>query len=220
MNRQRRMFLKTGVAAGALALSSAPFISSYSGPDRRDLPDEGSFDHVLPGLDGERAKILYYASLAPSGHNAQPWTVTVADETSFIIGFDRKRTLPAVDPDNRELLLSIGTFIENLCLAAGSAGLDPKVDIISQGPEDQNVAKVILHNSQKKEYPLKRLELRRTVKSGLLSREIRKADVEKFAQPFKGRLFYFPTGTKHGVEANKGSRLVITFVKSPGMMKQ
>ncbi len=198
MNRQRRAFLKTSVAAGALALGSAPFISSCSGPDRRALPGEGSFDHAVPGLDRERAKILHYASLAPSGHNTQPWTVTVPDEASFIIGFDRKRMLPAVDPDNRELLLSIGTFIENLCLASGTAGFDPEVTIISQGRSDQNVAKVTLHKLQKKRaYPLKRLELRRTVKSGLLPREIRSADVGTLSQPFRGRLFYFPTGTKH-----------------------
>jgi hypothetical protein len=141
--------------------------------------------------------MLYYASLAPSGHNSQPWIVAIPDDTGFTIRFDPQRTLPAVDPENRELLLSIGAFIENLCLAAGNAGYDPEVDILSQSRTDQDIARIILHPAKPEKYPLERLQMRRTVKSGFQSREIKGADVETLAQPLKGRLFYFPARTRH-----------------------
>ena len=193
MNMQRRDFIKAGIATSALVLGASPFLTSCSTPCPRINPT----DSPVPGLDKQQAAMLHYASLAPSGHNTQPWTVSRSEKTGFTIGFDPKRTLPAVDPDNRELLLSIGTFIENLCLTAGNAGFDPEVTILSQVPTDPTVARIRLHPASPQNYPLKRLEMRRTVKSGMQSRDIKKSDVDKLSQPFDGRLFYFPTGTRH-----------------------
>jgi len=190
---QRRDFIKAGIAAGALALGAGPFLTSCSAPCRRIDPA----DSPVPGLDKQQAAMLHYASLAPSGHNAQPWTVSGSGNNGFTIGFDPERTLPAVDPDNRELLLSIGTFIENLCLAAGNAGYDPEVIILSRSRTDPEVARITLHPATPKNYPRKQLEMRRTVKSGMQSREIKNSDVDKLSQPFGGRLFYFPAGTRH-----------------------
>lgn len=201
MNKSRRSFLRTGIAAGALALGATPFFSSCSGPLHRS-PDA---DKAVTGLDRQKADMLYYASLAPSGHNSQPWTVAIPDATGFVVGFDPQRTLPAVDPENRELLLSLGTFIENLCLAAGNAGYDPEVHILSQNRTDPQVARITLHPARPGEYPLERLKLRRTVKSGFSSREIKGSDVERLAQPLDGRLFYFPAGTRHAACIAEGA---------------
>jgi len=193
VNKQRRDFIKAGVAASTLVLGASPFLTSCSRPHRRIDPAVSP----VPGLDRQQAAMLHYASLAPSGHNTQPWTVSHSENTGFTIGFDPKRTLPAVDPDNRELLLSLGTFIENLCLAAGNAGFDPELTILSQAPTDPTVARITLYPATPQNYPLKRLEMRRTVKSGMQSREIKQSDVDKLSQPFDGRLFYFPAGTRH-----------------------
>ncbi len=193
MNMHRRAFIKAGIAAGTIALGTGPFLTSCSTPDR----GIGPADSPVPGLDKQRMAMLRYASLAPSGHNTQPWTVSGSGKTGFTIGIDPERTLPAVDPDNREVLLSIGAFIENLCLAAGNAGYDPEVTIVSQDPTDSPVARIVLHPAAPQNYPLKRLEMRRTVKSGMQSREIKPSDVEKLSRPFDGRLFYFPAGTRH-----------------------
>jgi hypothetical protein len=77
----------------------------------------------------ELVEVLYYASLAPSGHNAQPWYVKVVNEKTCIIGLDPLRRLPAVDPNNRESLLSIGAFAESLSLAAGAKGYDTDMEV-------------------------------------------------------------------------------------------
>jgi hypothetical protein len=50
------------------------------------------------------------------------------------IGLDPQRRLPEVDPDNREALLSIGAFTENLALAAGTYGLHAEMEIIAANP--------------------------------------------------------------------------------------
>ena len=47
------------------------------------------------------------------------------------------RRLPAVDPQNRELLLSIGVFTENLSLAAGGYGDDLQVQVLASKPTDE-----------------------------------------------------------------------------------
>jgi len=197
MDSQRRAFIRAGITASALAFAIPPFLSGCAQPGHGPVSGSDRLVQPVAGLDLKRTRILFFASLAPSGHNSQPWKVTAPDETTFHIGFDPGRALPAVDPDNRELLLSIGTFIENLCLAAGNAGFDPEVTILSRSRSDQNVARITLHPSTPRQYPLQRLESRRTVKSGLLGREIARTDVDRLARPLDGRLFYFPAGTRH-----------------------
>ena len=78
-------------------------------------------------------RILYYASLAPSGHNAQPWTVRL-DGQQMWIGTDSARWLPNVDPTNREVTLSVGAFIENL-IAAAPAGTEASFYRTAAGAE-------------------------------------------------------------------------------------
>ena len=58
------------------------------------------------------------ASRAPSGHNTQPWLFDQEGDT-FIIRPDFSKALPVVDPDHRELYISLGCAAENLCLTSG-----------------------------------------------------------------------------------------------------
>jgi len=65
--------------------------------------------------------ILEFASLAPSGHNTQPWKFTV--EGHYIrISPDFTRRLPVVDADDHALYISLGCALENLLLAASHFG--------------------------------------------------------------------------------------------------
>ncbi len=58
---------------------------------------------------------------APSGHNTQPWLFT-HEKDKMIIAPDFKRALPAADPDNRELYISLGCAAENSMIAARREG--------------------------------------------------------------------------------------------------
>jgi hypothetical protein len=77
------------------------------------------------GLDGDLKEVLYYASLAPNGHNTQMWKVGVSGGGSVLrVYLDSSRLLPAVDPEGRESLISAGAFTENLCRALAAYGYD------------------------------------------------------------------------------------------------
>ena len=93
-------------------------------------------------------EILYLASLAPSGHNLQPWTMKIVGPKHWVLGSDRNLRLPAVDPDNRELLLSLGAFLENLVAVARAFGYEAEIKIIATGPFDSDIVDIRLRKAQ------------------------------------------------------------------------
>lgn len=66
-------------------------------------------------------QIANYASKAPSGHNTQPWKFRITDSTITIVP-NLEVALPVVDSNNRELYISLGCAVENVCIAAGHFG--------------------------------------------------------------------------------------------------
>jgi hypothetical protein len=62
-------------------------------------------------------EFVRYATLAPSGHNTQPWRFSV-NEYSIRIFPDFTRSLAVVDLDNRELYIRLCCALENLVIAA------------------------------------------------------------------------------------------------------
>ncbi len=66
-------------------------------------------------------QIASYASKAPSGHNTQPWKFHITDDTITVLP-NLEVTLPVVDRNNRELFISLGCAVENLCIAANYFG--------------------------------------------------------------------------------------------------
>ncbi len=71
-------------------------------------------------------KLVHYATLAASGHNTQPWKFVLRENT-IQIHPDYTRRLPVVDPDDRELWISLGCALENLLVAARAAGYEHQV---------------------------------------------------------------------------------------------
>lgn len=60
--------------------------------------------------------LLRYAVRAPSGHNTQPWRFRTADGRLHLYA-DRRRALPVVDPEDRELVMSCGAALAHLTVA-------------------------------------------------------------------------------------------------------
>ena len=135
--------------------------------------------------------------MAASSHNAQPWFVKVLGPGKWIVGIDPERRLAVVDPDNREMLLSIGAFLENLSLAAGALGYEAHTEITAREATDQQVVAVSLVRAKPTGYPLKRIRSRRTVRGGFRTGELKEKDVRALSEPFDGGLFYYPRGTEH-----------------------
>lgn len=77
-------------------------------------------------------KMVEWAARAPSGHNTQPWRFAFG-ESGVEIHPDFTKALPAVDPDDRELYISLGCATENLCIAASHMGYEATVSLKEYG---------------------------------------------------------------------------------------
>ena len=112
--------------------------------DSTDYPASESTDEKIGFL-------LRYAILAPSSHNSQPWRFCVSGN-EVDIGADESRWLDAADPTKRELYISVGCAIENLCVAAERFELKPRVEYHG-GTDTDTVATVTLReNSEPSTY--------------------------------------------------------------------
>jgi hypothetical protein len=152
----------------------------------------------IPELDDQSIAILYYASMAPSKHNAQPWFIKRISRFEWMIGADPERRLPAGDPQNRELLLAIGAFAENLSVAAEAFGYSVQVELLASKPTDEEILKVVLKKENAVDYPLTRITSRCTIRNGLKQTEIKNLDIQKISKSLWGGFFYFPPGSEHG----------------------
>jgi nitroreductase len=78
--------------------------------------------------------LIRFATLAPSGHNTQPWRFA-PDRDAISILPDFTRRTPAVDPDDHHLFVSLGCAAETLDLAArhGRQGGELAFDPADQG---------------------------------------------------------------------------------------
>jgi hypothetical protein len=72
----RRNFLKLS-GGGVILLGGMSVINACSGVKRNDVSRFNGEQGAIKGLGKEEMEILYLASLAPSSHNTQPWTVRI-----------------------------------------------------------------------------------------------------------------------------------------------
>ncbi len=153
-------------------------------------------DNAAPVNISERDHfLLRHASLAPSGHNTQPWRIKIVSENEWIIGWDKTRSLPAVDPENRELLLSIGAFCEALSIAAKSIGLETENKIIARNPFSPELVKIKFRSSGSSNEMLNALTKRRTLRNGYLSKDISQEDIKDISQNMNCSIYTFNRGS-------------------------
>ena len=94
----RRKFLGIGVGSILIAGGVGYLISDKNNFVRTNIKDSSTGNSLLKPDERE---ILYLASLAPSGHNTQPWFVKYIEPYHWIICNDKSKWLPAVDPTQR-----------------------------------------------------------------------------------------------------------------------
>jgi hypothetical protein len=209
----RRNFLKLS-GEGIFLLGGMSMMNACSGLGRNDLPQFNGEKESIKGLEKDEMQILYLASLAPSGHNTQPWTVRILEPKHWVIGSDKKRWLPAVDPENRELFLGIGAFIENLVIAAGTFGYEVDIQIIAKNALDSNIADIRLKRGKTVDLPLEKIRKRRTIRSGYTDQEIKAEDL-KYITKHEAKScmapnvptphsFYFPNNSPKGKYLQEG----------------
>jgi hypothetical protein len=191
---KRRTFISIGGATLAALGTGGYLLSDRSNLERSDLALPFNQDQILRP---DEKDILFLASLAPSGHNTQPWFVQYLAPFRWVIGNDETKWLPAVDPTQRETILSIGAFVQNLEIAADSYGYACDWQLIAATNQDKRVLELKLNpKATKGSFDLEKIKGRRTVRSGYLTEELRKDDLEYLVGPDSEFVQYFPFKSK------------------------
>jgi hypothetical protein len=148
-------------------------------------------------LKPDEKEILFLASLAPSGHNTQPWLVQYLAPYHWIIGNDKSKWLPAVDPNQRETILSIGAFIQNLEYAAVSFGYGCDWKLLATSNQDDKVMEVKLSKKASiNNFDITKITSRRTVRSNFLSDLLKQEDIKYLVDSESEFIHYLPNTSK------------------------
>ena len=87
-----------------------------------------------PGQEADvRRWMLGYAILAPHSHNLQSWLVDLKTPDEIVLRCDLTRLLPETDPFSRQIMMSHGTFLELLDIAARERGLRCEITLFPDG---------------------------------------------------------------------------------------
>lgn len=86
--------------------------------------------------------LVTYATLAPSGHNTQPWRFLLHPDAVLELRADRRRALPVVDPADRALTIACGAALANLRIAAEALGEAVEVALLPDPAEPDLLARV------------------------------------------------------------------------------
>ncbi len=139
------------------------------------VPEE-TIPRTLP-IGHQLRFLLRYAVLAPSTRNTQPWRFAI-EGNAVLLRADPARWLRVVDPDRRELHLSLGCALENLLLAADCLGYRHTVTYFPV-PADPDLAAVATFTPAPRSAPpvtpavtLEILQLRRTDRRPFLSQPL------------------------------------------------
>lgn len=125
----RRNFLH--IAGGGVVLAATAGLTACS----TALPPEALAAWRNPGANATDVRhwVLSHAVLAPHAHNLQSWLVDLSQPGEITLYCDLTRLLPDTDPLSRQIMLSHGTFLELLDLAARQKGLRADIELFPQG---------------------------------------------------------------------------------------
>jgi nitroreductase len=100
--------------------------------------------------DGRPGRALYAclvaAAAAPSIHNTQPWLFRPHGARIDVL-VDRRRQLNVLDPDGREMFVSVGAALFNLRVAVHAHGRDPRVRLMPDPDEPDLAASVSIERA-------------------------------------------------------------------------
>ena len=112
------IFAATAGLSGCTPQMPAAAIEAWKGPGPETDP---------------RRWALGYAILAPHSHNLQSWLVDLKTPGEIVLRCDLTRLLPQTDPFSRQIMMSHGTFLELLAIAARERGLRSEIELFPEG---------------------------------------------------------------------------------------
>lgn len=204
----KRKFIDIAIGSTIAAGGATYLFSDKHNFSRADIKRT---DDSSSRLKPDEKEILFLASLAPSGHNTQPWFVEYLEPYHWIIGSDRTKWLPAVDPTQRETMLSIGAFIQNLEYAAADFGYACDWTVLAAtNQDDQGMAVKLSKAASANAFYTAKIKNRRTVRSDFLSDVLKPADIRDLVDSEPELIHYLPTTSKESqfideqtIEANR-----------------
>ncbi len=164
MNRRQLLRIAGG---GFIAAATTTGIVGCS----PDLPPKAIAAWAPPADNLDiRHWVLSHALLAPNAHNLQSWLIDLDTPDTIVLRLDPTRLLPETDPYSRQLVISQGTFIEVLAMAARQRGYRaevtpfPKGEFDPKGPDARPTASIrLVQDAQVQADPLfKQVFLRHT----------------------------------------------------------
>lgn len=145
MTISRRRFIRVAGGGGVVLAAGAAGLSQCDPMPRSAIAAWTAESGPEPD---PRRRALALAILAPNPHNLQPWLVDLTEPGSVVLHVDRQRLLPMTDPQNRQILIGHGTFLELLDMAARADGhrleirLFPEGAFGPEGVDDRPVAHI------------------------------------------------------------------------------
>ncbi len=130
----RRAILWTG--AGAVVLLGAglaPLLHSGLSKARAPWRAAGT------GFGDIRLDALSYAVLAPNPHNMQPWLIRLDGDDALTLFCDETRLLRDTDPQDRQIVIGLGAFLELLRIATAEQGFALDVEPFPDGEPHPNL---------------------------------------------------------------------------------
>jgi hypothetical protein len=141
----RRAFIRL-VGGGVIVAAVTSSAGCASG-----VPSEAVAAWSGPGAEPDlRRWVLGHAILAPHSHNLQSWLVDLRTPGEIVLRCDLERLLPETDPFSRQIMMSQGTFLELLDLAARERGHRAEITLFPEGAfgpgkiDDRPVARIRL----------------------------------------------------------------------------
>jgi len=127
--RRRTLALLGGGLIAAVVAPSAGFLATRT-PTKALKPWElaGSYEDA-------RLRALSYALLAPNPHNRQPWIAELVGSDTVIVHRDKSLNLPVTDPEDRQLTIGMGCFLELMELAAAEEHIAVNTQLFPEGEE-------------------------------------------------------------------------------------
>ena len=146
----RRKFIRV-VGGGAVVVAAAG--GGLTQCDKMPAAAVAGWRDPGTGETDPRRRALAHAILAPNAHNMQPWLVDLSEADAITLYVDRTRLLPETDPAARQIVISHGTFLELLVLAAAAQGYRADVTPFPRGPfaetpDDRPVARIDFHRDR------------------------------------------------------------------------
>ncbi|MFO7863702.1 MAG: nitroreductase family protein [Salinivirgaceae bacterium] len=144
----------------------------------------------------EFEQIIRMATMAPSGHNSQPWLFSI-HENSIVLSPNDNCTLPIVDPHHRELYISLGAALENLCIAAREYGFAPE-PVVQERNLSHRIKVILIRKNVEKDSLYEQIPLRQTNRSKFQNVDIDEQKIAMLRQIQSGshsKIYFFRNET-------------------------